>query len=81
MRKQCVPGSFLPAHAREPGNEAKHDDAGHIAGYSLDNSRTLTSQAIQTISKDVKPHVRRVHNQQNTQVHSKASSCSLVSTI
>ena len=22
MRKQCVPGSFLPAHAREPGNEA-----------------------------------------------------------
>ena len=23
MRKQCVPGSFLPAHAREPGNEAK----------------------------------------------------------
>ena len=35
MRKQCVPGSFLPAHAREPGNEAKHDDAGHIAGYSL----------------------------------------------
>ena len=35
MHKQCVPGSFLPAHAREPGNEAKHDDAGHIAGYSL----------------------------------------------
>ena len=25
MHKQCVPGSFLPAHAREPGNEAtKH---------------------------------------------------------
>ena len=23
MRKQCVPGSFLPAHAREPGNEAR----------------------------------------------------------
>ena len=23
MRKQCVPGSFLPAHAQEPGNEAK----------------------------------------------------------
>ena len=22
MRKQCVLGSFLPAHAREPGNEA-----------------------------------------------------------
>ena len=24
MRKQCVPGSFLPAHAREPGNEASY---------------------------------------------------------
>ena len=23
MRKQCVPGSFLSAHALEPGNEAK----------------------------------------------------------
>ena len=23
MRKQCVPGCFLPAHAREPGNKAK----------------------------------------------------------
>ena len=23
MCKQCVPGSFLPAHTREPGNEAK----------------------------------------------------------
>ena len=23
MRKQCVPGSFLPAHAREPGNEVR----------------------------------------------------------
>ena len=23
MRKPCVPGSFLPAHAREPGNETK----------------------------------------------------------
>ena len=22
MRKQCVPGSFFSAHAREPGNEA-----------------------------------------------------------
>ena len=22
MHKQCVPGSFLPAHIREPGNEA-----------------------------------------------------------
>ena len=22
MRKQCVPGSFLSAHALEPGNEA-----------------------------------------------------------
>ena len=22
MRKQCVPGSFLSTHAREPGNEA-----------------------------------------------------------
>ena len=22
MRKQCVPGSFLPAHTQEPGNEA-----------------------------------------------------------
>ena len=22
MRKQSVPGSFLPAHVREPGNEA-----------------------------------------------------------
>ena len=22
MRKQCVPGSFLPAHTREPGNKA-----------------------------------------------------------
>ena len=21
MRKQCVPGSFLPTHAQEPGNE------------------------------------------------------------
>ena len=30
MRKLCVPGSFLPAHAQEPGNEAKHDDAVHI---------------------------------------------------
>ena len=27
MRKQCVPGSFLPAHAREPGNEAKVEPA------------------------------------------------------
>ena len=26
MRKQCVPGSFFSAHAREPGNEAKHRD-------------------------------------------------------
>ena len=25
MRKQCVPGSFLPAHAQEPGNEARHN--------------------------------------------------------
>ena len=24
MRKQCVPGSFLPAHAQEPGNEATY---------------------------------------------------------
>ena len=24
MRKQCVPGSFLSAHALEPGNEAKY---------------------------------------------------------
>ena len=24
MRKQCVPGSFLSAHAQEPGNEAIH---------------------------------------------------------
>ena len=31
MRKQCVPGSFLPAHAREPGNEAKP----HRAHYCL----------------------------------------------
>ena len=23
MHKQCVPGFFLPAHAQEPGNEAK----------------------------------------------------------
>ena len=23
MRKQCVPGSFVPAHTREPGNEAR----------------------------------------------------------
>ena len=23
MRKQCVPGSFLSAHALEPGNEAR----------------------------------------------------------
>ena len=23
MRKQCVPGSFFPAHALEPGNEAR----------------------------------------------------------
>ena len=27
MRKQCVPGSFLPAHAREPGNEDRSCDA------------------------------------------------------
>ena len=27
MRKQCVPGCFLPAHAREPGNEANHTTA------------------------------------------------------
>ena len=23
MLKHCVPGSFLPTHAREPGNKAK----------------------------------------------------------
>ena len=27
MRKQCVPGSFFSAHAREPGNEATHSIA------------------------------------------------------
>ena len=25
MRKQCVPGSFLSAHALEPGNEASYE--------------------------------------------------------
>ena len=30
MRKQCVPGSFLSAHALEPGNEAtpSHEEKG-----------------------------------------------------
>ena len=27
MRKQCVPGSFLSAHALEPGNEANENEA------------------------------------------------------
>ena len=27
MRKQCIPGSFLPAYAREPGNKARTDYA------------------------------------------------------
>ena len=27
MRKQCVPGSFLSAHALEPGNEASFSPA------------------------------------------------------
>ena len=32
MRKQCVPGSFLSAHALEPGNEASV----YIAARRLD---------------------------------------------
>ena len=27
MHKQCVPGSFLPAHTQEPGNKANYSTA------------------------------------------------------
>ena len=32
MRKQCVPGSFLSAHAQEPGNEASDTPRPDIGG-------------------------------------------------
>ena len=35
MHKQCVPGSFLPAHAREPGNKARVNQALHSHTASI----------------------------------------------
>ena len=36
MRKQCVPGSFLSAHALEPGNEA--NDPSNNNNYKHNNN-------------------------------------------
>ena len=42
MRKQCVPGSFLPAHAREPGNEGSMRNAVTLVWGSLRLAPTIT---------------------------------------
>ena len=37
MHKQCVPGYFLPTHAREPGNEANTTPTGLVHTITLQN--------------------------------------------
>ena len=49
MRKQCVPGSFLPAHAQEPGNEANLNRACKDAISNL--GANMTDTGIEHIGK------------------------------
>ena len=49
MPKRCVPGSFLPAHAQEPGNEAKEVDVSALnCGHIVPNIRVLSGNGGET---------------------------------
>ena len=54
MRKQCVPGSFLPAHAREPGNEARTIVAGRQNDRSSGAYRPYAFDLITSCKQNVK---------------------------